>query len=130
MFIELTYHRWSPEYRHEDPIEDPLHRIGFDVDAGNPVDRAARQRRMREVVGEDGIDMIERHRRNHARWTWRYSTHKNLHVAAVNGILAGGMIWEGGEVFSLGLLWFIDHYLCCPREFRDTFLDSHAFVRA
>eukprot|EP00903_Cladosiphon_okamuranus_P011586 g10899.t1 len=90
MLIELGYHRFSPEYRRNDPIEDPLHRIAFDVDApGTPSDRAARQRRAKEILGEDGVDMIARHRANHKGWTWPYSTHKNLHGAAVNGILAG-----------------------------------------
>lgn len=96
MLLELAYHLCSPEYRREDPIEDPLHRIGFDVDAGDPAGRQSRVDRARDVLGTDGdqtLDMISRHVRNHRKgWTWPYSTHKHLHGAAVNGILAGGML--------------------------------------
>eukprot|EP00752_Nemacystus_decipiens_P014586 g12990.t1 len=89
MVIEIVYHGWSPEYRQHDPIEDPLHRIGFDEDAGGQDEHASRQRRARELRGPEGNETVTRHLENHARWTWPYSTHKNLHGAAVNGILAG-----------------------------------------
>lgn len=130
MLIELAYHLCSPEYRREDPIEDPLHRIGFDVDAGDPADRQSRVHRENQVLGTDGnntSDMISRHVRNHERgWTWPYSTHKHLHGAAVNGILAGGMLGVTrllcGPLFggshgvedSLGLAFPPQCLLVCP----------------
>eukprot|EP00752_Nemacystus_decipiens_P014589 g12992.t1 len=91
MLIELVYHLWSPEYRKEDPIDDPLHVVPFDVDAGPPADREARQQRAAGILGQETLDKIEQHEANErdAGFTWPFSTHKDLHNAAVNGTLAG-----------------------------------------
>lgn len=92
MIIELIYHRWSPEYRQQDPIEDALHLIPHNWDAGRPESDDERQQRATRYLRERGgkeLEKIAKHRRDHAGPTWPYSTHKNLHGAAVNGILAG-----------------------------------------
>lgn len=81
MLLEITYHLWSPRYRREDPIEDPLHVTSSDRDDQNLAAKLKKK--------------IETHQREHQpqhngrRFTWPLSTHKNLHGAAINGILAG-----------------------------------------
>ena len=97
MGIELVYHIWSPGYRHgsyeddttgykfdiEATVEDPLH-YALSRDA-EPDDETTRQ-------------LVEHHKKVHEAQaslfgsldlTWPYSTHINVHGAAVNGILAG-----------------------------------------
>lgn len=97
MLIELVYHLWSPKYRQEDPIDDPLHVVPFNVDAGEPAGREERQRRATAILRQETLDKIARHQKDdqEAGFTWPFSTHKNLHGAAVNGILAG-MLPGGG----------------------------------
>lgn len=81
MLFELVYHLWSPSYRREDPIEDPLHVASSDRDDRN--------------LSATLKNRIETHQREHQRqhngrrFTWTLSTHKNLHGAAINGILSG-----------------------------------------
>lgn len=91
MLIELAYHLWSPKYRQQDPIDDPLHEVPFNVDAGEQTAREDRQRRANSILRKETLDKIERHKADEAEagFTWPFSTHKNLHGAAVNGILAG-----------------------------------------
>lgn len=74
MLIELAYHIWSPSYRQGDDIKDPLHKA-LHLDE---IDEERRQK-------------IEAQHDEHTQrlFIWPYSTHKNLHGAAVNGILAG-----------------------------------------
>lgn len=97
MLIELVYHLWSPKYRKGDPIDDPLHVVPFDVDAAEPGGHEARQLRARTILRQETLDKIERHQKDDedAGFTWPFSTHKNLHGAAVNGILAGETWWKG-----------------------------------
>lgn len=98
--LELTYHVWSPRYRQGYEMEDPLHRTSRDWDVSTIDDDTldiATDFRVREENTDDAmIDKIRRHRNAHRvqgpwwrTFTWPYSTHKNLHGAAVNGVLAG-----------------------------------------
>eukprot|EP00903_Cladosiphon_okamuranus_P011584 g10897.t1 len=112
MLIELVYHLWSPEYRQQDPIDDPLHVIPLNVDAGSPEGLEERKRRAETILRKETLDKIKRHKdyEEKAGFTWPFSTHKNLHTAAVNGILAGKPR-RGGGVFRestvyMGLIVF------------------------
>lgn len=79
MLIELAYHVWSPSYRQGDDIEDPLH-------------KALHLDEIDENRHQQIVDQYDEHTAQRS-WKrpiiWPYSTHKNLHGAAVNGILAG-----------------------------------------
>ncbi|CAM9692436.1 unnamed protein product [Scytosiphon promiscuus] len=89
--IELAYHLWSPQYRRGDDIEDPLHIATFDVDARGGTERDELRRRENNLLSPRTLRKISRHSDEHrtSGFTWPFSTHKNLHGAAVNGILAG-----------------------------------------
>ncbi|CAB1119547.1 unnamed protein product [Ectocarpus sp. CCAP 1310/34] len=99
MLFELGYHRWSPEYRRGDDIEDPLHVATFDVDGGEEADRAERVRLAENDLGEKTLAIIAKHNAEHEKeaFTWPWSTHINLHGAACNGILAGLVGITAGE---------------------------------
>lgn len=97
--IELAYHRRSPSYRRGDNIVDPLHKATDQWEASTIDDDTlgAETRRMIERQNNDEIvETIRGHRNAHRvegpwwrTFTWPYSTHENVHGAAVNGILAG-----------------------------------------
>ena len=107
--FELAYHRWSPSYRQKDKIEDPLYEVDLDVDAGEEAGRADRERQERAQLRRETIARIERYKDEHPgsrddrgggnptptpswpnkNFRWPFSTQKNVHGAAINGILAG-----------------------------------------
>lgn len=99
MLFELVYHRWSPEYRRGDDIEDPLHVAPFDVDRGEEEDRAERMRVATTHLSKKTLAKIAKHKAEHEKeaFTWPWSTHINLHGAACNGILAGLVGITAGE---------------------------------
>lgn len=83
MLFELIYHIWSPTYRQKYEIEDPLH-VASSISESKSAE---------EGGGMSGLrKMIKTHQDQHAvgqGFKWPFSTHKNLHGAACNGILAG-----------------------------------------
>lgn len=104
MIVELLYHLNSPAYRRGDDIEDPLHFAPIDWDAkeADDDDLTPSSAKIKDVkLDLATLRKIKDHRRDHRvdrpwgqlfggrDWTWPYSTHINLHGAAVNGILAG-----------------------------------------
>eukprot|EP00903_Cladosiphon_okamuranus_P022254 g20464.t1 len=99
ILIELAYHLRSPSYRRDEDIVDPLHKATRDWDA-RIVDNDALDDDTRNMITKENSDeivkMIKDHRNAHRlegpwwrSFTWPYSTHENIHGAAVNGILAG-----------------------------------------
>lgn len=97
MCIELVYHLWSPEYRRGYDIEDPLYLARLDVDADEGREYEERWRELKPELKPEILTKIEKVCRAHREgtgFTWPFSTHKNLHGAAVNGILAGDDLFQ------------------------------------
>lgn len=96
--IELAYHLNSPSYRRGDDADDPLHKTKHQWDPksieDSTLDDETRKMLNTENADDDMVKKIEEHRQAHRgpwwrSYTWPYSTQKNVHAAAVNGILAG-----------------------------------------
>eukprot|EP00752_Nemacystus_decipiens_P008658 g7731.t1 len=69
MLVECLYHCcFSPEYRQRDYIDDPLQLLH-----GLPKDN----------------DAYEKHHKRGSSWKWPLATHKDIHAAGCNGVLAG-----------------------------------------
>ena len=102
----MAYHLWSPTYRKGNEIEDPLYEVDVDVDKGKPADRPQREARQRAQLRRETFAKIRKYQDEHPgsfdnpcdesalRWPhpefkWPFSTHKDLHKAVINGILAG-----------------------------------------
>eukprot|EP00903_Cladosiphon_okamuranus_P011588 g10901.t1 len=126
--FELAYHRWSPSYRKNDKkIEDPLYEVGIDVDAGDEAGRPDRERQERDELSAKKIAKIEKYKDEHPgsrdkpgdvptfvpawphrSFKWPFSTHKNVHGAAINGILAGLVGITADDAVSAGAI----HMVC------------------
>eukprot|EP00752_Nemacystus_decipiens_P014583 g12987.t1 len=86
-------------------IEDPLYEVDIDVDKGDPADRSQREARQQAQLSRETFAKIRKYQDEHPgsldnpskenvfkwphpKFKWPFSTHKNLHGAAINGILA------------------------------------------
>ncbi|CAN0182284.1 unnamed protein product [Ascophyllum nodosum] len=82
MVFEEVYHIWSPKYRRGRDFEDPLHRDPRNL--GRSLYEVGQNVTSRELA------RIRKHEAEHSReFRWPFSTHKSLHAAACNGMLAG-----------------------------------------
>lgn len=105
MVFELIYHTCSPKYRRGGDIEDPLHTDGTNMDPDN----------YDTELPEDVLRLVRAHQREHSTgsgFKWPYSTHKSLHSAACNGILAGLVGITAGERY-IGKIDALPHGRTC-----------------
>eukprot|EP00903_Cladosiphon_okamuranus_P015094 g13962.t1 len=122
--IELVYHLWSPAYRKGKELEDPLYEVDIDVDDGNPADRAQREARQRAQLSRETLTKILKVQEEHPgslenpceesnlKWPhpdfkWPFSTHKDLHSAAINGVLAGLVGITADDAVSAAAVHFV-----------------------